>query len=37
LKETSAEVHVGTGPIKGFALSLSMGVLINLFTSLVGT
>jgi len=27
----------GTGPIKGFAVSLSMGVMINLFTSLVGT
>lgn len=27
----------GTGPIKGFAVSLSLGVLINLFTSLVGT
>ncbi len=27
----------GTGPIKGFAVSLSLGVIINLFTSLVGT
>jgi len=27
----------GTGPVKGFAVSLSLGVLINLFTSLVGT
>ena len=27
----------GTGPIKGFAVSLSLGVMINLFTSLVGT
>jgi|SRR5579863_2354092 len=27
----------GTGPIKGFAVSLSLGVCINLFTSLVGT
>ncbi len=27
----------GTGPIKGFAISLSLGVTINLFTSLVGT
>jgi len=27
----------GTGPIKGFAVSLSTGVIINLFTSLVGT
>lgn len=27
----------GTGPIKGFAVTLSMGVAINLFTALVGT
>lgn len=27
----------GTGPVKGFAVSLSLGVMINLFTSLVGT
>jgi preprotein translocase subunit SecD len=27
----------GTGPIKGFAVTLSLGVTINLFTSLVGT
>jgi SecD/SecF fusion protein len=27
----------GTGPVKGFAVSLSLGVLINLFTSLVIT
>jgi preprotein translocase subunit SecD len=27
----------GTGPIKGFAVSLSLGVTINLFTALVGT
>lgn len=27
----------GTGPIKGFAVALSLGVTINLFTSLVGT
>ncbi|MEK7306582.1 MAG: protein translocase subunit SecD, partial [Nitrospirota bacterium] len=27
----------GTGPIKGFAVSLSLGVTINLFTSIVGT
>lgn len=27
----------GTGPIKGFAVSLSLGVAINLFTALVGT
>lgn len=27
----------GTGPIKGFAVSLSLGVIINLFTALIGT
>jgi len=27
----------GTGPVKGFAVSLSLGILINLFTSLVAT
>lgn len=27
----------GTGPIKGFAVTLSMGVAINLFTALIGT
>ncbi|MFQ5735372.1 MAG: protein translocase subunit SecD [Thermodesulfobacteriota bacterium] len=27
----------GSGPIKGFAVTLSLGILINLFTSLVGT
>jgi preprotein translocase subunit SecD len=27
----------GTGPIKGFAVSLSLGVIINLFTTLVTT
>ncbi len=27
----------GTGPIKGFAVTLSLGVIINLFTSLIGT
>jgi preprotein translocase subunit SecD len=27
----------GSGPIKGFAVSLSLGILLNLFTSLVGT
>ncbi len=27
----------GTGPIKGFAVTLSIGVSINLFTSLIGT
>lgn len=27
----------GTGPIKGFAVSLSLGVTINLFTAIIGT
>lgn len=27
----------GTGPVKGFAVSLSLGILINLFTTLVTT
>jgi len=27
----------GTGPVKGFAVTLSLGVAINLFTALVGT
>lgn len=27
----------GTGPIKGFAVALSLGVSINLFTALIGT
>ncbi len=27
----------GTGPIKGFAVTLSLGVMINLFTALIGT
>ncbi|HEY4485107.1 MAG TPA: protein translocase subunit SecD, partial [Nitrospiria bacterium] len=27
----------GTGPVKGFAVSLSLGIAINLFTALVGT
>jgi preprotein translocase subunit SecD len=28
---------LGTGPIKGFAVTLSLGVTINLFTAIVGT
>ena len=28
---------LGTGPIKGFAVTLSLGIAINLFTALVGT
>jgi len=27
----------GTGPVKGFAVSLSLGIIINLFTALLGT
>ncbi len=27
----------GTGPIKGFAVTLSLGVMINLFSALIGT
>jgi preprotein translocase subunit SecD len=27
----------GTGPIRGFAITLSLGVIINLFSSLIGT
>jgi preprotein translocase subunit SecD len=27
----------GTGPVKGFAVTLSLGVMINLFSALVGT
>jgi preprotein translocase subunit SecD len=27
----------GTGPIKGFAVTLCLGIGINLFTALVGT
>ncbi len=27
----------GTGPIKGFAVTLMLGVAINLFTALIGT
>jgi len=29
--------HFGSGPIKGFAVTLSLGVAINLFTALIGT
>lgn len=29
--------HFGTGPIKGFAVTLGVGTAINLFTALVGT
>lgn len=29
--------YFGSGPVKGFAVTLSLGILINLFTSLVGT
>jgi preprotein translocase subunit SecD len=27
----------GTGPIKGFAVTLSLGIMINLYSALVGT
>jgi preprotein translocase subunit SecD len=27
----------GTGPIKGFAVTLCLGITINLFTAMVGT
>jgi preprotein translocase subunit SecD len=27
----------GTGPIRGFATTLSLGIIINLFTVLIGT
>ncbi len=27
----------GTGPIKGFAVTLSLGIIINLYSALVGT
>ncbi len=27
--------HFGTGPVKGFALTLSIGILVSLFTSIV--
>jgi preprotein translocase subunit SecD len=27
----------GTGPIKGFAVTLCLGIGINLFTALIGT
>lgn len=29
--------YFGSGPVKGFAVTLSLGIIINLFTSLVGT
>jgi preprotein translocase subunit SecD len=27
----------GTGPIKGFAVTLSLGILMSMFTAIVGT
>jgi preprotein translocase subunit SecD len=27
----------GTGPIKGFAITLSLGILTSMFTAIVGT
>ena len=28
---------VGTGPIKGFAVTLSIGIVTSMFTSIIGT
>ena len=28
---------IGTGPIKGFAVTLSLGILTSMFTAIVGT
>jgi preprotein translocase subunit SecD len=28
---------VGTGPIKGFAVTLSLGILTSMFTAILGT
>ena len=28
---------VGTGPVKGFAITLSLGILTSMFTSITGT
>jgi preprotein translocase subunit SecD len=28
---------IGTGPIKGFAITLSIGILTSMFTAVVGT
>jgi preprotein translocase subunit SecD len=28
---------VGTGPIKGFAVTLSIGILTSMFTAIIGT
>ena len=33
----AALFQFGTGPVKGFAVSLSLGIIINLFTSLLAT
>jgi preprotein translocase subunit SecD len=33
----AALFQFGSGPIKGFAVTLSLGILINLFTAIVGT
>ncbi len=35
---TAAALFIfGTGPVKGFAVSLSLGIMINLYSALVGT
>jgi preprotein translocase subunit SecD len=28
---------VGTGPVKGFAVTLSIGIITSMFTAIVGT
>ena len=28
---------VGTGPVKGFAITLSIGILTSMFTAIIGT
>jgi len=28
---------LGTGPVKGFAITLSIGILTSMFTAIVGT
>ena len=29
--------YLGTGPIRGFAITLSIGLVFNMFTAIVGT
>ena len=28
---------IGTGPVKGFAITLSIGIITSMFTSVIGT